>query len=168
MLCNHMTHSSTICRHDDQFTSPPIVRRTLGSGRGMRVYPWIMPGYGHGLTPRPRRTAEERFIDTRTAAERFLDNYDTVEAMFDEIRADPDANWDRRMLIDLMLATKAFHHHAAIIVWSSLGELGILPLLNIIKGFHIPTLRDGTRYVKSVRSSPTSYSIASASSPCPP
>ncbi len=124
----------------------------------MRAYPWNVPGYGHGLTTHP----------LRTAAERFLDNYDTVEAMFDEIRADPDPTWSCRMLIHLMMTTKSFHHHAATIIWSSLGELGILPLLDIIKGFHIPTLRDGTRYVNSIHSSPTSYSIASASFPCPP
>lgn len=90
-----------------------------------------------------------------TAAQRLLDNYGVVATIFDEIRRDYDASTDRRALVHLMLATKAFHHHAASILWSQLGEFGLKPLLDIVARIPTPQGRYGDRYVE-LTSSPHS------------
>lgn len=138
-----LVHSSSV-----PYASYPLIRYVRGSGRGLRSYPYEEPGYCHGLTLTSPHAVPGQLVD-RTAAERFLGNYDTVEAVFNQIRVDPEARRDPRMLLDLMLATKAFHHHAATIVWSSLGDLGIYPLLDIITDLGISKMV-GDGYVNSV------------------
>lgn len=105
----------------------------------MRWYPFLRPGYGMGLlcnVPLPH-----------TAAQRLLENYLVVEKIFYEVGRNYDASTDRRDLINLMLATKAFHHHAASILWADLDHRGLWPLLRIIAVMSIPESRGDARYV---------------------
>lgn len=135
------------------FDSLPIIRYADGSGFGLRSYPFDMPGYGFGLV--------ESY--PRTAAEQLLDNYEIVEAIFDGMHRYEDARKIRRTMLRLMLATKAFHHHAAAILWSRLGPLGIQPLLDIVADIRTPEVGYENGYVQ-LADSPT-ISILSISRP---
>lgn len=151
MLSSHTEHYPAVHRAHYALCSPPItyrtrplVRQTEGSGLGMRSYPFLRPGYGMGLlcnVPLPH-----------TAAQRLLENYPVVENIFYEVGRKYDASTDGRELVNLMLVTKAFHHHAASLLWSDLGHRGLRPLLRIIAVMSIPEFQGGTRYAEPTRS----------------
>lgn len=130
---NQTVHSPII-----PFDSLPIVRYADGSGFGVRSYPFDVPGYGFGLV--------EAY--PRTTVERLLDNYEIVEAIFDGMQHYEDVRKMRRTMLRLMLTTKAFHHHAAAILWSRLGTLGIQPLLDIVADIRTPEVGYGNGYVQ--------------------